>query len=256
LERASVPSAGRLDGRTVVLTRAPADNAPLAAALLDRGAVVLELPCVRTDPLDDPSELARALDGLEASDLLVVTSRAGVDAVAALMPGPGIRAPVAAIGRATAARARELGLRVTFVASHADTATLGRDLALPSGEVVLARSDIATPELPRALRERGARIREIAAYRTVIGASGEAAAVAGAIERGRAVIVFASPSAVDGLLGAVPLELARRAEIVAIGGMTAVRVVERLGLPPRIAERPDPPSILREIARVHEEVAS
>lgn len=245
-----------LGGRTVVLTRARPDNAALAAALRDQGAAVVELPCVRTTPLDDPAELAGAIAGLGPADLLVITSRAGADAVAAVMPPGGIRAPVAAIGQTTAERGRARGIRVTFVADRAGTATLGRELPLPAGEIVLARSDAATPDLPGILRARGARVRDVVAYRTVSGALGDPAAVSRAIARGRTVLVFASPSAVDGLLGAIAPDLARRAEVVAIGPATAERVTDRLGIRPRVAERPDAPSILREIARTHEEVAS
>ncbi|MEK6620167.1 MAG: uroporphyrinogen-III synthase, partial [Chloroflexota bacterium] len=236
-----------LDGLTVVLTRAPEDNAPLAAALRGRMASVIELPCVRTEPLADASDLAAVLAGLTSRDLLVVTSRAGVDAVAGAMPADGVRAQVAAVGESTARRAQSAGIRVTFVATRADGRTLGQELPLPEGSVVLARSDAALPDLPAILRERGARVAEVVAYRTAAGPVDDPAAVLGSLAAGPVVVVLASPSAVDGLRMAVPHSALRRAGLVAIGPATADRIRSRLGATAVVAERPDVTALVRAI---------
>lgn len=219
--------------RTVVLTRAPEDNAVLMAELRAAGAEVLELPCVSTQPLDDPSGLRAALADLTSDDVIVVTSRAGADAVASAHAAPS----VAAVGGATAARARAAGLRVTFVPSRADGATLGAELPLPRGMVVLARSDRADGELPRILRSRGARVREVTAYRTVAGVRGDPAAARAALER-RAAVLLASPSAVTALCEAIGFDLLRRGRLVAIGTRTADRIRELVGTEPLLARSP------------------
>jgi uroporphyrinogen III methyltransferase/synthase len=228
----------RLRGAIVVLTRRRVDDRALAQVLRQRGAEVIEMPCVRTEPLADAGELARAVAALGSSDLLVLTSRTGADAVADVAPGGGVVCGVAAVGDATAERAGALGMRVRFVASRADGATLGHELPLPRGEILLARSDLADRELPATLLARGARVREVAAYRTVAGVEGDPGAVRRAVARGPVTIVVASPSAVDALVDAVDLETLRRATIVAIGPRTARHVQDRAGVVAIVAEAP------------------
>lgn len=226
-------------GTTVVLTRAREDNAALASALRDLGAVVIELPCVRTEPLADLAELRTAIAALGPADRLVLTSRAGAQAVAAAMPSDGVRCDVAVVGRATAERARSLGICVSFVASRADGRTLGRELPLPDGQVILARSDRAADDLPGILRSRGARVREITAYRTIARVEGDTAAAREAIEGGTATVVIASPSAVDALADAIDPAALRQATFVAIGMRSAERVRQRVGTVAVMADAPD-----------------
>jgi uroporphyrinogen-III synthase len=92
---------------------------------------------------------------------------------------------------------------------------------------LLARSDRATGELPFILRGRGARVREEVAYRTVVGMSGEIGSVRDAIASGiRPVVVFASPSAVEGFVREIGASSLERARTVAIGPTTARRIAE------------------------------
>lgn len=245
----------RLAGTTVVLTRAPEDNVALGSALRDLGAAILELPCVRTERLDDPAALRDAIARLDPEDLLVLTSRAGAEAVAAVMPRHGIPCDVAAVGEATAERARSFGMRVSFVASRADGRTLARELTPPAGDVVLARSDLADPELPLMLRARGARVREVTAYRTHRRVGGDASVARAAIERGRAVVVVASPSAVDALVEAIDPDTLRHATFVAVGPRSADRVRVRVKKDPLTADSPHVDAVVS-VVRSGEETGS
>ncbi len=184
-----------LAGVSVLLTR---DDPSLARLLAERGACVVTLPCVWTEPLDAVS-LRAELAGISADDALVLTSAAGVDAVAAAV---------------------DLG-------------------ALPIGEVVLARSDLALDDLPAILRARGARVREVVAYRTHAQARGDVGAAREALEANRAAAVVASPSALAGLLAAVGAERITRALVVATGPTTAAAVSRVLGTAPLVAAAPD-----------------
>ncbi len=244
-----------LAGVTVVLTRRPGDNVALGKLLRRRGATVVDLPCVRSAPLESTAELRRALEGLGETDLLVLTSRAGADAVVGACGADRVRCPVAVVGEATAEQARQLGLRVGFVASHADGRTLGLELPLPEGTVALARSDLADPRVPGILRGRGARVLEIVAYHTIPEIAGDAAEVVRAIDAGPVAIVVASPSAVDALV-AVGVAALRRAQFVATGLRSAERVRERIGVAAIVADAPDPGSISRAIPLPREEAAS
>lgn len=236
-----------LGGITVILTRTSADNAPLAMALRESGTTVVELPCIAVGPVADPRELGRSLRALTADDRLVVTSRAGARAVAEALAGDPLRSALAVVGPATERAAHDLGLVADFRPSRADTASLARELPLPAGVVALARSDRATGELVALLRARGARVHELVAYRTAVATDAATSAPAReACARG-AVVVLASPSAVDGFVRFVGVALARRCRLLAIGPTTAARIREVVRLEPEIAARPASDAILAAI---------
>lgn len=217
--------------RVAVLTRAHADDDALAARLAGRGVRVIELPCVRTEHLDDPAPLARAVAALDPADWLVITSRAGAEAVArASRP----RSRVAAVGEVTASCLRANGIAVDFQPSRVTGADLARELP-SAARALLARSDRALPDLGAILRERGFEVREVTAYHTVVGASGDVGAVRGALEGGDDVRIYLwSPSAIDGLVSVVEPALVTRATLAVIGPSTEAAARERFGPAARI----------------------
>lgn len=214
----------------VILTRPAAESAALAATLRSSGHDVVELPCIATDPLADDSALAAALRELTANDRLVVTSRAGAAAV--LGTGVPLAARVATVGGRAATLLRAAGADVDRVA--ATGRELASDLPVPAGRVLLARSDRALPDLPAILTARGARVREVVAYRTVARVEGDAAR-AGALAAAGAAIVVASPGAFDALVDALGLSVASRGRFIATGPTTAEHVRARTGRSPAIA---------------------
>lgn len=218
-----------LIGKTVVLTREPEDNAEVAARIRDRVARIVELPCVRTEPNEDTSVLAEAMTMLNEEDWVVVTSRHGADAIGRVGP---TRAAVAAIGEATVDRLRVQGFGVAFRPSAPSGAALGRELPFRAGVVLLARSDRALPDLPEILRERGFTVREVVAYHTVAVAQGDVAVVRALLTSSpeAAVVMFYSPSAVAGMLGAIEAPLLARASIQVAGRATMRAVREALGV--------------------------
>lgn len=216
-----------LAGVTVILTREAEDNAALVARLQDWSAEVIELPCVRVEPLEDTRALAEALAALREEDWLVLTSRHGADAVAACGP---VRAPVAAVGGATASWSRAHGLRVEFQPTRPTGERLARELPERGGVTLLARSDRALPDLPAILRDRGFDVREIVAYRTIPEAQGDVARVRALLASPAPVaIVFHSPSAVVGMLAAIEAPLVARAAIRVFGRSTLRAVRDALG---------------------------
>jgi hydroxymethylbilane synthase len=231
-------SASFLDGLTVVLTRDDEDDRELADELRVLRARVAVVPCVRIEPLEDRTGLAHELAALGTEDLIVVTSRAGAAAIASC--GLPLRAPVATVGSATADRLRTEGITPAFVARSPSALALGVEMPLPRGTVLLARSDRATHELPAVLRGRGARVREATAYRTVLGVSGEIDLARDGLAAGdRPVVVFASPSAVDGFVGEMGGGSLSRARLVAIGPTTARRIAELTDSAATVARTPD-----------------
>jgi hydroxymethylbilane synthase len=236
-------SASFLDGLTVVLTRDDEDDRELADDLAALRARILIAPCIRTEPLADHTALARAIREEGADDLIVVTSRAGAKALEPF--GAELRAPVAAVGWSTAEQLRAIGISPRFVARVSSAVALGREVPLPRGTVLLARSDRATGELPAILRQRGARLREEVAYRTVVGMSGETGSVREAIASGiRPVVVFASPSAVEGFAREIGVRSLERVRRVAIGPTTARRIADLAGVVALTAGSPDVPGLV------------
>ncbi len=217
-----------LRGATVVLTREAGDNAALAERLRGWSAEVIELPCVRTEPLEDARALRDEIAALREEDWLVITSRHGADAVARCGP---TRAAVAAVGDATAERLRASGRRVEFRPSAPSGAALAHELPPRGGAVLVARSDRALPDLPGILRERGFIVREVVAYRTIPEAQGDVSRVRDLLAdpRGDVAVLFHSPSAVVGMLGAIEAALVARASIHVIGHSTMRTVREALG---------------------------
>lgn len=205
--------------RAVILTRAAEDNAALAAELRARAVIVIELTSATIEPLADDTALAAAIRALGPDDRLVFTSRAGVDAARRCVAADEVRSPVAAVGPATAERCAEWGIDA-WTPSEPYGASLGRELAFGPGIVLLARADRADPALARELAARGARVREIVAYRVIAGASGDIDAARRAALAGAAIVV-ASPAAVEGLLAAIGSAAFARARVIAIGPTTA-----------------------------------
>lgn len=218
-----------LGGVTVVLTRAPADNAPLHYALRARGAHVIELSLVAVRPLASATALRNALRSLTSRDRLVLTSRIGAEAVGRALEGRALRAPVAVIGEASRSAARLVGLDPDFMASEPNGRTLARELPLPRGRVLLARSDRALPDLPELLRLRGARVQDVVAYHSVSPTPPQIGAVRQALAEDAPLVCLSSPSAVDRFVELVGMESARRALLLAIGDTTASRIHSVIG---------------------------
>jgi uroporphyrinogen-III synthase len=75
----------RLTGRRLLLTRSAEDTADWAEALAAEGATTVDLPCIQSEAIAAPALAAQLADALAAADWLVLTSRRGVDALAALL---------------------------------------------------------------------------------------------------------------------------------------------------------------------------
>jgi uroporphyrinogen-III synthase len=156
-----------LAGRRIAVTRPAGQANPLADALQQLGADAVQAPLVRIEPVEDATELATALAKLESYDWVVLTSANGVDAVAALVPS--LEGPrVAAVGRATADALARFGAEPAFVPSRFAGEEIVAGLGPLDGKcVLLPQADLADHGLADALRDCGAIVDAITAYRTV-----------------------------------------------------------------------------------------
>lgn len=233
------PGAGNLAGVGVAVTRPGTSAGRLGDLLRDRGATVVHWPCIRFDPPANPGPLAEAVEDASSYDWLVVTSpraarrwveawSAGTGTASAAEPTvPTVR--VAAAGPATASVLREGGWPVERVPDDYSAGGL-LEAFETAGDATGARvlfpcSDLAGDELPRGLRNLGAEVERIVAYRTVL-TPPDPMELRRAIEAGTVrVATFTSPSTVEGFLAgtadATVKLMRRRLAAAAIGTTTA-----------------------------------
>jgi uroporphyrinogen III methyltransferase / synthase len=240
-----------LAGLTVLVPRARDQASDFSALLRARGAEPLEVPTIEIRPVASTTALDQATEDLAAGffDWAVLTSVNGVAAVCAradaLGHGPAVfaKARVAAVGPATQAALRDWGVAPDLVPEVATTAALGQAFpprstgppapgpAAPSspgpadpsgsGRVLLARADLANPELGVILRAKGWHTTEVVAYHTVPVGSLDPAARrrldAGEVDW----VAFTASSTVEGFLqgygGPPPPDV----RVAAIGPVTA-----------------------------------
>lgn len=227
-----------LAGRRVVVTRARAQADALAEALEALGAEVVRFPTIRIVPPEDPRPLRRAAAGAGGFDWIVFTSANAVEAFLDTVAGTESGVPslasvrICAIGDSTAAELARFGVRAHLVPPEFVTDSLARALMgagdLRGSRILLPRASIARPELPDALRARGAEVVEVQAYRTV--ADGEGA------DRVRALLREGEVDVVTFTSGSTARSFVRLAgstggaKVATIGPVTS-RVVRELGLP-------------------------
>ena len=224
------PARPPLVGLTVLVPRARGQAADFSALLRERGAEPLEVPTIEIRPVASTADLDRAVADLAAGrfDWVVLTSVNGVAAlrarVEALGHGPGaVAARVAAVGPATEAALRDWGLAPDLVPEVATTAALGH--AFPpgpgTGRVLLARADLANPELARLVAAKGWEPVEVVAYHTVpLGALDPAARRR--LDRGEVDwVAFTASSTVEGFLRGYGGPPPPGVRVAAIGPVTA-----------------------------------
>jgi uroporphyrinogen III methyltransferase/synthase len=228
-----------LFGRRIVVTRARAQASEFAALLEEQGAEVIEVPTLRIEPPLDPGPLNESVARAgEKFDWIAFTSVHAVDAVFGALSQAGLDARalapsrVAAIGPATAERLAQHGIRADVQPGTFTTADVVAALAsagdLKGRRVLCPRSDIAPPELTDALRERGAVVTEVIAYRTLPDVS-NATQVRDLLLRGEVHwLTFTSSSTVRYFCSAVGLQalISGKPRIASIGPMTSATLRE------------------------------
>ena len=215
-----------LQGTRIVVTRP--ESRPLAEVLESLGADVSIVPLIEIRPVEDPRALDAAVADLATYDWVVFTSVNGVAAVGERLNGIG-KARVAAVGPITAESVRALGVEPSFVANRASADIAGGLGSIEGTRVLLPQADIADPWLADELREGGATVDAVVAYRTAQIEPGLWGVLPLRIAH---AIVLASGSAVRSLAAiAGSLEgLGDSTLLVCIGPKTAA-VAREVGLP-------------------------
>ncbi len=157
-----------LAGRRILITRTREQGSTLAARLRALGAEVPEVPTLRIVPPGSYAPLDEALAQIAGYDVLLVTSANTARVLAARKPPPWPVQPfTAGVGPATAEALRGFSLRSDLQPEPAVAESLVRELApgAKGRRMLLPQAAGARPLLARALREAGAVVDAVEAYR-------------------------------------------------------------------------------------------
>ena len=244
-----VPPAARW---RVAVTRDEPAGGPLAQALAGHGLIAVPCPVLIAQPPPDPGALARVAAGLEAFDWVIVASARAVTALAQARGGrwpAGVR--TAAVGPRTAEALRAHGVWPPPLVADSDGAdalwTRLRDAdTWPARRVLVATTPGGREGLADALRDAGALVEEIDAYRMAPRALPAIAADWTAAAPDAAVI--ASPRVATTLILAIgTASLTRLTALVAIGPTTA-DALTRAEVACAVAEQADFAAVARTMA--------
>ncbi len=233
-----------LSGRRIVVTRSREQAGELIDMLEERGAEAVGAPAIRMAPPEDPAALQAACDRASHFDWIVFTSTNAVDQfMQQLLARGDIRGlhgvRLCAVGASTAARLQRYGIRVDlmpaeFRAEVVLDAMRGAG-TLQGATVLLPQADIARDRLGDGLREAGADVTEVVAYRTVPDHPGrdEPDVYRMLLDRQIDAVTFASASAVrnfvDGIGRDQAVDLLSRVVVASIGPVTA-EAAHQLGI--------------------------
>jgi uroporphyrinogen-III synthase len=233
---------GPLAGKRIVITRAPEQAVELRRALESLGAEVLLMPTVSFAPPEDLRALDEALSKLSGFDAILFLSKNAVRYIfdrcheLGIKSWPGSPPPlVAAVGAGTAEAATSQGLRVDYVGKNQGGEALVRELGnrVAGRKVFLPRSDRGDARLSNALREAGAHVTEVVAYRTAAPAATDSALLDSVRRAEVDAIVFASPSAFvnfsDSMGDDNLAQLSAQVQFAAIG-ITTARAMREAGV--------------------------
>ena len=235
-----------LFGLKVLVTRAKEQAAELSDQLAALGAEPVEAPMIRILPPDDSAPLLRAAAQLDVFDWIVFTSANAVDSLmnAVIETGGDVRSlkgpQLCAIGSATAEQLAKYGIKVDLIPpefkADAVVSALETRGPLDAVRVLLPRADIGREIIAEQLRDAGALVTDVVAYRTVLddgNAEGGPDIYRMLLDSEIQIVTFTSASAVRNftkVLGAEQAaDLLKKTIVAAIGPVTA-DAAERLGI--------------------------
>lgn len=233
-----------LAGKRVVVTRAAEQAEELVAALESLGAEIVFLPTVAFVEAQDLAPLDLAVLDLDKFDWVIFTSRNAVKFLVQRFPALNIppkqrthlllTPKVAVIGPSTHDEALCAGFLPDYEAAEFRGEILAGELLekVQGKRILLPRSNLANSTLPQILREAGAEVVEVNAYRTIVPTLDEKQLEAirqGAVD----VITFFSPSSYRHLADEIGVDTLHRQSskiVFATIGPTTSEALRRDGL--------------------------
>ncbi|MFI4861517.1 MAG: uroporphyrinogen-III C-methyltransferase [Phycisphaerales bacterium JB063] len=241
-----------LFGQRIVVTRTRQQASALKEGLELLGAEVLEAPTIQiAEPSDDESRrLAEAVGQIEPYGWVILTSANAVDAFAKTLRAAGrdsrslAGVRFACIGGATADRLhRSLCIDADFVPSRAVSDAFIAEFPevhdLAGVRLLLPVADIAGPAIAQRMRDAGAELDEVTAYRT-LPAESLPEAVVEALRAGTVDwVTFTSSSTASNLIALLGEDASHlsRCKLASIGPKTT-QTLAAAGYPPAVEAQP------------------
>lgn len=231
-----------LFAKHILVTRSRSQASELVELLEENGAETTEFPTIRIEPSESFDQLDSAIAGLEKYNWIVFTSVNGVDfflqRIKALSKDirelKGIK--IAAIGPATAKRLKDLNLLIDYVPPEyrAEAIVDGfKEFGVQGLNVLIPRAEVARDVLPDKLREMGASVNIVTAYKTVMD-SLKSDKIKEMLEQGKIdIVTFTSSSTAKNfakLLQDIDLPKVMEDVVVACIGPITADTVRSLGL--------------------------
>lgn len=239
----SKPGSLPLEGRHVLITRAPRQASELADRLRELGAAPIVVPTIEIGPPSSFAALDAALASLRNFDLVAFTSGNAVEAFRERAHFLGIALVpkrIAAVGPATVRALEAIGLQADVMPATYTAEALGETLAPEARgcRILLMLAEGAPTILRDALVAAGADVTVAAAYRNRIPEASLAAVTSlfGDAQNYPDAVTFTSASTAANLVALLDAAgLAMPAEVIraSIGPITS-RALRELGLPPHV----------------------
>lgn len=240
-----------LFGQRIVVTRTREQASQLSQQLRELGADILEIPTIKIQPPDEKQPVVEALQGVGEYNWIVFTSPNGVNAFFDYFfkAYDDIRAfgnlRIAAVGPATAARLKELHLRVDVMPDEYVAKKIGAAIHkfedVENLRILIARAQVANPDLPKELEDLGAIVDDVAVYKTVPETDDPHGVAAKLVESGADWITFTSSSTVENFHARFDLPKLLRQfpsmRLASIGPETS-KAITALGLKPALEAKP------------------
>jgi uroporphyrinogen III methyltransferase/synthase len=231
-----------LFGKRILVTRAVQQAGSLAALLRDEGAQPILAPTIRIAPPADPGPLRDAVTHLDCYDWILFTSANTVDAVFSSIRDAGLdaralaRTKACAIGAKTREALRQRGVHADLVPEDARAeGVIGAlsPLLHDRTRILLPRAEVARELLPDSLRNAGAEVDVVAAYRNLPPTSEAVDRIRRLVDPAETdAVLFTSSSTVQNLFDALGADAAHRLnelDLFSIGSITT-GTAEHLGL--------------------------
>jgi uroporphyrinogen III methyltransferase/synthase len=220
-----------LFGKRVLVTRTRRQAKDLSRLLLECGAVPVEVPVIKIQPLADFSEFDREVLNLKNYHWIIFTSINGAEAFFTRLSILGLDSrwlngiSIGTIGPATARALEKNGVHADFVPDKYTSRGLVAGLKhqdISGKRILLPRADIAGKSLADGLASLGAQVREVIAYRTIPDDTARRKLEQMLKEGQIDIVTFASASAVKSLLSRLgkKTEIMNRVLIACIGPET------------------------------------